>query len=130
MVDGHGLSMRERRRREPHCRLTRPMVDIAISIILSSYHGSAHRSSVHGNHVTRTRAHRTRGVHLRNGRWNVQVNVPVIRFWRIMLEVDDVVLISLEILLTEIVNDGLAILLLLMRAFVSGKQRLAMDYGI
>jgi hypothetical protein len=47
-----------------------------------------------------------------------------------MLEVVDVVLISLEILLTEIVNDGLAILLLLMRAFVSGKQRLAMDYDI
>jgi hypothetical protein len=44
------------------------------------------------------------------------------RFWRLLLKIDNVVLIVLKVFLAEVVNDWLPILLLFMRAFVSTKR--------
>lgn len=46
----------------------------------------------------------------------------MLRLRRLLFEIDNVVVVIVEVFFAEVVDDWLAILLLLMRAFMSGRR--------
>lgn len=83
---------------------------------------AVHRCTVH---VVPAGAHGAHGrMHLRRQRcrnhWASQVGM--LGFRGLLLEIDNVMLVVLEVLFAEVVDDWLAVLLLLMGSFVPGRR--------
>jgi len=58
-------------------------------------------------------------VHFRDGGRHVHVSeIGVLRFGRVLFEIDNVMVILIKIFFAEVVDDRLAVLLLLMRALM------------